>query len=120
MSDLVISRIEPSIGDIEVAERKGLGHPETICDALGEQFSRNLCREYISRFSEILHHNVDKALLCGGRAAPAFSGGLVIAPIQIVLAGRAANELDGQRIPVEEIAIEGSRAWLRKGSERRR
>jgi hypothetical protein len=35
---------------VEVVERKGLGHPDTICDALAETFSRNLCREYRRRF----------------------------------------------------------------------
>ena len=35
-----------------------------------ETLSRNLCREYRSRFGDVLHHNVDKALLCGGRSAP--------------------------------------------------
>ena len=54
--------------EVEVVERKGIGHPDTICEALAETLSRNLCLEYRERFGEILHHNVDKALLCGGRA----------------------------------------------------
>ena len=76
--------------EIEVVERKGLGHPDTICDALAENLSRTLCAEYRRRFGAILHHNVDKALLCGGRAAPAFGGGVILAPIEIYLSGRAA------------------------------
>ncbi len=67
MRDLVLSPLATS-DDVEVVERKGAGHPDTICDALAETLSRNLCREYQSRFGYILHHNVDKALLCGGRA----------------------------------------------------
>ena len=63
--------------EVEVVERKGIGHPDTICDALAETLSRNLCQEYQRRFGEILHHNVDKALLCGGRAAAAFGGGRI-------------------------------------------
>ena len=65
MFPLVISPLE-LIDDVEIVERKGIGHPDTICDALAETLSRNLCREYQSRVDEILHHNVDKALLCGG------------------------------------------------------
>lgn len=34
----------------EVVERKGLGHPDTICDAIAEEFSRRLCRAYRERF----------------------------------------------------------------------
>jgi S-adenosylmethionine synthetase len=110
---LVISTIEIVDDPVEIVERKGLGHPDTICDALAEALSRNLCREYRHRFGEILHHNVDKALLCGGRANPAFGGGEVIEPIDIYLAGRAISESGGERIPICDMAIEGSRAWLR-------
>jgi S-adenosylmethionine synthetase len=109
----VISILQSGEPEIEVVERKGIGHPDTICDALAESLSRNLCREYRRRFGQVLHHNVDKALLCGGRAAPAYSGGRVLEPINIYLAGRATSGLDHERIPVRDVAIEGSRAWLR-------
>ena len=112
MRDLVLSPL--TTGDeVEVVERKGTGHPDTICDALAETLSRNLCREYQSRFGYILHHNVDKALLCGGRAMPAFGGGSVTEPIRIFLAGRATSTLGGEFVPIEDIAVEGSRAWLK-------
>jgi len=112
MHNLVLSRLATS-DDVEVVERKGAGHPDTICDALAETLSRNLCREYQRRFGHILHHNVDKALLCGGRALPAFGGGRVTEPVRIFLAGRAVSKLGGEIVPIEDIAIEGSRAWLR-------
>jgi S-adenosylmethionine synthetase len=99
--------------EIEVVERKGLGHPDTVCDALAENLSRILCGEYRSRFGTILHHNVDKGLLCGGRAAPAFGGGAVLAPIEIYLSGRAAVGPEGDALPIAEIAVESARAWLK-------
>src|SRR6266699_582001 len=105
MRNLVLSALASS-DDVEVVERKGAGHPDTICDALAETLSRNLCREYQSRFGRILHHNVDKALLCGGRAMPAFGGGSLIAPINVYLAGRAIAEVGNDVIPIEELAIE--------------
>jgi S-adenosylmethionine synthetase len=110
---VIISALSADQGEVEVVERKGLGHPDTICDALAETLSRNLCREYRTRFGDILHHNVDKALLCGGSAAPAFGGGTVRAPINIYLAGRAVTALGEEALPINEIAVEGSRAWLR-------
>lgn len=112
MEHLVISPLEVTDDAVEVVECKGPGHPDTICDALAENFSRNLCREYRRRFGEILHHNVDKALLCAGRASPAFGGGSVLSPINVHLAGRAITQLGRDQIPIQEIAIEGSRAWL--------
>lgn len=111
MYDLALTPLEIT-DEIEVVERKGAGHPDTICDALAETLSRNLCREYQRRFGEILHHNVDKALLRGGSASPAFGGGRVAEPIQIHLAGRAVARVGNEVVPVEEIAVEGSRAWL--------
>jgi len=58
----------PGSRQIEIVERKGLGHPDTMCDALAEQISVRLCRKYLERFGRILHHNVDKILLVAGRA----------------------------------------------------
>ena len=99
---------------VEIVERKGLGHPDTICDALAEQLSIALCRFYWERFGLLLHHNVDKALLWGGMARPAFGGGKVIAPSEIFLAGRATREFKGIQVPVEELAVETCREWLQQ------
>jgi S-adenosylmethionine synthetase len=98
----------------ELAEHKGLGHPDTICDALAEALSRALCGYYLERFGMVLHHNVDKALLAGGAVRAAFGGGEVLEPIEIFLAGRATRSARGVAVPVDEIAIESSRAWLRE------
>ena len=113
MQAVVLAELERTQDHVEVVERKGLGHPDTICDALADNFSRNLCREYRARFGRILHHNVDKALLCGGRTDPAFGGGTVRVPIRIYLAGRAVATVGDETVSLRDIAIEGSRAWLR-------
>jgi S-adenosylmethionine synthetase len=60
----------------------------------------------------ILHHNVDKALLCGGRSAPAFGGGAILAPIHVHLAGRAVSQVANDPIPIAEIAIQCTREWF--------
>jgi len=99
---------------VEMVERKGLGHPDTICDGLAESLSRALSRYYLERFGFILHHNVDKGLLWGGAARPGFGGGKIVAPIEIYLAGRATREFKGIRVPVEEIAAESTRQWLKE------
>jgi S-adenosylmethionine synthetase len=111
---LVVSGHVPRDEPVEIVERKGLGHPDSICDALAENLSRNLCRHYLDRFGEILHHNVDKALLCGGTAEPAFGGGKVTAPIDIHLSGRAVGVAGNRSLPIDDIVIEGSRTWLRQ------
>jgi S-adenosylmethionine synthetase len=96
-----------------MVERKGRGHPDSICDALAEAFSISLTRAYHEQCGVVLHHNVDKVLLAGGSSAPRFGGGEVTAPFDIYLAGRAMHEVDGVVIPVAEIAEHACRAWLR-------
>jgi S-adenosylmethionine synthetase len=97
---------------LEIVERKGVGHPDTVCDALVENLSIGLCRFYLERLGAILHHNVDKGLLIGGAARPAFGGGELTEPIEIHLAGRATRRFRGVTVPVDELAVELSREWL--------
>jgi len=103
----------PDSREVEMVERKGRGHPDSICDALAEAFSISLTREYHERCGAVLHHNVDKVLLAAGSSAPRFGGGEVIAPMDVYLGGRATQEADGTVIPVVDIAERSSRAWLR-------
>jgi S-adenosylmethionine synthetase len=113
--DLVLRALggaAPGAAPREIVERKGKGHPDSLCDALAENLSVALSRFYLERFGQILHHNVDKALLLGGAARPAFGGGEILEPIEITLAGRATRSFRGAAVPVEEIAIESSREWL--------
>jgi S-adenosylmethionine synthetase len=100
--------------EVEIVERKGLGHPDTICDALAEELSLALSRWYLEHAGGILHHNVDKVLLFGGSAEPSFGGGRIEQPIEIYLCGRATAEFEGRLVPIEELAVEGSRRWLRE------
>jgi S-adenosylmethionine synthetase len=108
-----LSGVPPYEAPIEVVERKGTGHPDTICDALAEELSIALSRHYLEHCGLILHHNVDKGLLWGGAARVGFGGGEVLQPIELFLAGRATMEFRGKRIPVEDIAIEATQRWLR-------
>lgn len=99
---------------VEMVERKGIGHPDTICDSLAERLSAVLCRTYRKRAGAILHHNVDKVLLAAGASKPRFGGGRVTAPMEIHLAGRATMESEGDAIPVEALAREACGSWFRE------
>ncbi|MFC2147785.1 methionine adenosyltransferase [Bacteroidota bacterium] len=100
--------------NIEMAERKGIGHPDTICDYVTEQISIELSKYYLKEFGAIMHHNVDKALLIGGQSKPAYKGGKIIKPISLIIAGRATQQVRDKIIPVEEIAVETAKKWLRE------
>lgn len=75
---------------IEIVERKGLGHPDSMIDGICESASRALSNFYIKEKGFILHHNLDKGLIVGGVAQPVFGGGKVIQPPEIIVAGTAS------------------------------
>ena len=126
LSYLQIEKIPgPGVEDlrVEIVERKGLGHPDYIADAACEAVSRALSLYYLENFGTILHHNVDKGLLVGGRAAPKFAkddkgGGRVLEPIEIIVAGRATTEVvlpdlpRPRHVPVHHIAKKAVWEWI--------
>jgi S-adenosylmethionine synthetase len=99
---------------LEICERKGLGHPDTMCDSVMNQISIELSKEYMKDFGVVLHHNVDKSLLAAGVAAPNFGGGEVIEPMLFVFGDRATFKVGDEEIPVDEIAERSAKDWLRE------
>jgi len=99
---------------VELVERKGIGHPDSICDSIMEATSVALCREYEKTFGRVVHHNIDKCLLVAGRTSPRIGGGAVDEPMRLVFGDRAIYEMNGKKVPVGEIAIATAEEWLRK------
>jgi S-adenosylmethionine synthetase len=110
----VLSDRPVSEHDVEIVERKGKGHPDSICDAIMDRVSIELCREYMREFGVILHHNIDKAFLVAGNAEIRLGGGRVTEPMRLIFGDRATYELKGKRVPIEEIAINTARRWLKE------
>jgi S-adenosylmethionine synthetase len=104
--------------EVEIVERKGKGHPDSLIDGAAEAVSLGLCRYYIENFGAILHHNVDKGILVGGKADARFGGGEVTNPIFLMVAGRATESvpIDGKthRVPVDEIARDSIKGFIRE------
>ncbi|WP_254523296.1 methionine adenosyltransferase [Natrinema caseinilyticum] len=98
--------------DVEIVERKGIGHPDSICDGIAESVAGALAREYVERVGEVLHFNTDETQLVAGEAAPAFGGGEVVDPIYLLIVGRATKHYEGQTIPAEPIALRAAREYL--------
>ncbi len=98
---------------IELVERKGTGHPDTICDSIMEAVCLDLCREYRNAVGHICHHNIDKGLLVAGRSLPETGGGKMLEPMKIVFGDRATYTCDGKLIAVGEIAESAAKRWIR-------
>jgi len=99
---------------LEIVERKGLGHPDSICDAIMDQISVKLSEAYLDKFGMIMHHNADKSLLVAGDVETRFGGGSVREPMLLIIGDRATFEVEGITIPVKEIALQTAKEWFRK------
>ncbi len=89
MDHLSVTTRPPFAPHIEFVERKGVGHPDTICDALAEGLARELATEYLAHTGEVQHFNVDKAILAAGSVDIDFGGGRHVKPSRLVLVGKA-------------------------------
>lgn len=97
----------------EIVERKGKGHPDTICDSVVEAISVALSAEYKKFFGTILHHNIDKALLVAGKVEKYFGGGTVKQPMELIIGDRATFAVEDKKIPVKELAITAAENWFK-------
>ena len=98
--------------EVELVERKGLGHPDSIADGVSESVSRALCRLYLDEYGRILHHNTDETQVVGGASEPKFGGGKVTNPIYVLLVGRATTEVDGEKLPYRQVAIDAAKKYV--------
>ncbi|MEM0159079.1 MAG: methionine adenosyltransferase [Thermoplasmataceae archaeon] len=99
--------------EVEIVERKGIGHPDSVSDGIAESVSRALSKYYIKEYGRILHHNTDQVEVVGGQSAPRFGGGKVLEPTYILLSGRATTKVGNERIPFKSIAIKATRDFLK-------
>jgi S-adenosylmethionine synthetase len=73
----------------EVIERKGPGHPDTICDTLAENLAKNLKQKYKEQYGKVMHYNVDKVLASCGKVD--YKKRKMIKPVKIVFSGNATK-----------------------------
>ncbi len=98
IESLIHSGISVSQMPFEIVEIKGRGHPDTICDLICENVSRDLLTFYQKECGTPLHYNVDKALLVGGIATPKFGGGAIVEPARFYLGDRATEIFSDKKL----------------------
>ncbi len=113
-----VREVPAPLRDIEIVERKGIGHPDSVADALAETVSRALCKMYKKEIGTVLHHNTDETQIAAGKAAPRFGGGTIIDPTYILLVGRATTDVTVNKIlkelPCKPTALKAAREYMRK------
>jgi S-adenosylmethionine synthetase len=98
----------------EIVERKGIGHPDTICDLVMNQISVDLSKLYLKETGAIQHHNMDKALLVAGQSESNFGGGKIIKPMKMILGDRATFDIGERKLPIGDFAIQTAKKWFEK------
>lgn len=98
---------------VELVERKGIGHPDSIADGVAESISRALCTMYMEEVGVYLHHNTDQGEVVAGESRPKFGGGRIIRPIYFLIDGRATREFEGHVFPTDSVAIEAAHRYIR-------
>jgi S-adenosylmethionine synthetase len=110
-----LSRATPTFKkQFEIVERKGIGHPDTICDLMMNKVSIELSKLYLKETGAIQHHNMDKTMLVAGKTENKFGGGRVLKPMKLILGDRATFDVDGRTLPVGDFVKETAKCWFEK------
>ncbi len=99
---------------VEIVERKGIGHPDSLCDGIAERISVEYTRWCQENLGTMLHHNFDKVQLVAGEVEVGYGGGYMLKPIRIQIAGRGTPAFQGRKVPMDEIAIEAAKMHIRE------
>jgi|SRR3989344_880374 len=105
----------PSDGELEVVERKGVGHPDTLADGLAEKISIDYSRYCLEKYGVVLHHNVDKICIMGGLIKIHDWGKAeMIKPIRVLVNGRISPGFGNNIVPLKTIFKKAIHTQLKK------
>ena len=94
---------DPEKRRVEVVERKGVGHPDTLADALAEECSRVYSKKCLEQFGFVLHHNIDKVYVGAGLFENTIGSYEKKYPIKVRLNGRVSNSYAGINIDLDTL-----------------
>jgi S-adenosylmethionine synthetase len=99
---------------VEIVERKGIGHPDSLCDGIAERISVEYTLWCQENLGVLLHHNFDKVQLVAGEVEAGYGGGRLLKPIHIQIAGRGTPTFQGRKVPMDDIAIQAAKQHIRQ------
>ncbi|MFI9388737.1 methionine adenosyltransferase [Kutzneria sp. NPDC052558] len=92
----------------ELVERKGVGHPDTMCDAIAERASRRYSEYCLTEFGRVAHHWFDKVMIYGGEADIDYGRGEMTKPYTVLFAGKGAYRFGDREIPLRRILFDAA------------
>ena len=84
---------------IEIVERKGIGHPDTLCDLIANNFSRRYSQHCQESLGVIPNHVVDKIALSGAISKVSFGSDIIEKPIRAFLIGKVTDRWEIPEFP---------------------
>jgi S-adenosylmethionine synthetase len=109
--NLTVTNRSPYDPPVEFVERKGTGHPDTICDHLAEELARDLARSSLEQTGRVQHFNVDKAIFAAGSVNVGFGGGEHTKRSKLVLVGKV-NVTDNWKPDGDVMTVDTRRRLL--------
>lgn len=97
---------------VEIVERKGVGHPDTLCDGVAEALSVALANLYRTQTGGLLHFNMDKILLAAGEVERDFGGGRIVRPMTLYVGDRATSSYQGRDLNIPDLVQATAWRWF--------
>lgn len=91
--------------EVEIVERKGIGHPDSLADIIAESFSNVYSHYTLKKYNTILNHWFDKVLLSGGEAILKPGSSDIVKKPKVYLFGKVTKVLN-EDIPVKKLFTE--------------
>lgn len=101
--ELTYDHKDPSSGEFEVVERKGVGHPDSLADALANEVSIAYSQHCLKNIGVIPHHNIDKLYIGAGHYKNGYGICKRISPITVRINGRMSSNFGDYDLNIEHI-----------------
>ncbi len=88
---------------VEMVERKGIGHPDTLADMIAMNFSNKYSNFALERFGVIPHHWADKVTIVGAQADIGYGYGILKEPMKIFQFGRVTSKVGNEKIDIDTL-----------------
>jgi S-adenosylmethionine synthetase len=88
---------------VELIERKGIGHPDTLSELIAINFSNKYSEYCLDKFGVIPHHWSDKVTIVGGKSEIDYKKMKFIHPIKVFQFGRVTQNIGTEKIDIDKI-----------------
>lgn len=104
----------------DVVEVKGVGHPDSVCDAISATASALYSKYTLERYGRVPNHFIDNVTVVGGSSAISFGTARLLSPVRVYFHGGISDRFGDEQIAVEAILSDAARRVFRERAPRLR